>query len=98
MQGPRMIATSPNAVEEHLKRSLRVREFFLARQPILNRDQELVAYELLFRNTASNVANITTDLSATAAVIAHASHLGIEKVIGSSLGFVNVDAAVLMSD
>jgi c-di-GMP phosphodiesterase len=78
--------------------SQRVREFFLARQPILNRDQDLVAYELLFRSAAAGPANVTDDLSATASVIAHASELGMENVIGASLGYINVDAAVLMSD
>jgi EAL and modified HD-GYP domain-containing signal transduction protein len=90
-----MTATLPTDVSP---RSLRVREFFLARQPILNRAQDLVAYELLFRNADIDSANITSDLSATASVIAHASQLGMEKVIGTALGFVNVDAAVLMSD
>lgn len=79
-------------------RALRVREFFLARQPILDRNQSLVAYELLFRNAAVGPANVTSALSATASVIAHASQLGMEKVIGDSLGYLNVDAAVLMSD
>ena len=77
---------------------LRVREFFLARQPILDRTQALVAYELLFRNAAVGPAKVTSDLSATASVIAHASQLGMEKVIGDSVGYLNVDAAVLMSD
>jgi EAL and modified HD-GYP domain-containing signal transduction protein len=77
---------------------LRVREFFLARQPILDRSQALVAYELLFRNAAAGPARVTSDLSATASVIAHASQLGMEKVIGDSVGYLNVDAAVLMSD
>ncbi|HEY8024901.1 MAG TPA: EAL domain-containing protein [Burkholderiaceae bacterium] len=77
---------------------LRVREFFLARQPILDRNQELVAYELLFRSGELGPANITSDLSATASVISHTAQLGIEKVIGDVLGFINVDAAVLMSD
>lgn len=75
-----------------------MKDFFLARQPILNREQKLVAYELLFRAAASGPANIVDDLSATAAVISHASEFGMEKVIGDSLGFINVDAAVLMSD
>lgn len=77
---------------------LHSKEFFLARQPILNRDQNLVAYELLFRNAAAGPANVTDDLAATASVIAHASELGLENVVGTSLGFLNVDAAVLMSD
>ncbi len=79
-------------------RPLRVREFYLGRQPILDRNQALFGYELLFRNAPVGPANIVTDLSATAAVIAHASQLGLEKVIGDALGFVNVDAEVLMSD
>ncbi|RJF99884.1 EAL and HDOD domain-containing protein [Noviherbaspirillum saxi] len=91
-----MIATSLS--ENLAARPLRVREFFLARQPILDRSQSLVAYELLFRNAATGPANVTSDLSATASVIAHTSQLGMEKVIGDSLGYLNVDAAVLMSD
>lgn len=79
-------------------RPLRVRDFFLARQPILDRDQQLFAYELLFRNAEVGTANFTSDLSATASVIAHTAQLGIEKVVGEVSGFVNVDAAVLMSD
>ncbi|WP_050462179.1 EAL and HDOD domain-containing protein [Herbaspirillum autotrophicum] len=73
-------------------------DFFLARQPILNRDQELIGYELLFRSAAVGPANVSDDVSATAAVIAHASELGLNNVIGNFLGFINVDATVLMSD
>lgn len=78
--------------------SERLKDFFLARQPILNRNQGLVAYELLFRRTEAGAASIINDLAATAAVIEHASELGMDNVIGTSLGFVNIDAAVLMSD
>jgi len=76
----------------------RVKEFFLARQPILCNTQSLVAYELLFRRASTGPANVVDDLSATASVIAHASELGIDNVIGKALGFFNVDAAVLMCD
>lgn len=78
--------------------SLRAKEFFLARQPILNSRENLVAYELLFRHASVEQANVVDDLAATASVIAHASELGIGNVIGSALGFFNVDAAVLMCD
>lgn len=78
--------------------SSRAHEFFLGRQPILDRKQAIVAYELLFRSAPVGPANITNDLSATATVIAHASELGMDKVIGDSLGYLNVDAAVLASD
>ncbi len=73
-------------------------EFFLARQPILDRNQELVAYEFLFRNARVDSARFTSDLSATASVISHVSQLGLDRVIGDSLGYLNVDAEVLMSD
>ncbi|OWW22156.1 EAL and HDOD domain-containing protein [Noviherbaspirillum denitrificans] len=76
----------------------RARDFFLARQPILNRGQGLVAYELLFRRADAGTASVIDDLAATAAVIEHATELGMENVIGGSLGFVNIDKTVLMSD
>jgi EAL and modified HD-GYP domain-containing signal transduction protein len=79
-------------------KSLRVREFYLGRQPILDRNQALFGYELLFRNAPVGPAHIETDLSATASVIAHASQLGMERTVGDALGFVNVDADVIMSD
>ena len=75
-----------------------VRDFYLGRQPILDRNQALFGYEMLFRTTASGPADIDTDMAATANVIAHAAHLGLEKVIGDALGFLNVDAEVIMSD
>lgn len=74
-------------------------EFFLARQPILGRDQKLFAYELLFRAAGEHEdANITDSVAATAAVISHASQLGMEQVVGEQMAFVNVDEAVLLSD
>jgi len=74
------------------------REFFLARQPILSRTQQLVAYELLFRGAASGPAHVVDNMAATATVMAHVSELGLENVVGESLGFVNIDESVLMSD
>ncbi|MDM5175807.1 EAL domain-containing protein [Massilia sp. DJPM01] len=73
-------------------------DFFLARQPILGRNQRLVAFELLFRSAGGGDANVTDHAAATAAVISHASQLGMAKVVGERLAFVNVDEIVLMSD
>jgi EAL and modified HD-GYP domain-containing signal transduction protein len=90
-----MIEISSDAISP---KPLRVREFYLGRQPILDRHQALFGYELLFRNAPVGPANITSELTATAAVIAHASQLGMDRVTGGALGFVNVDADVIMSD
>jgi EAL and modified HD-GYP domain-containing signal transduction protein len=78
---------------------LRVRDFFLGRQPVLDRHQALFGYELLFRSTPVGQANIGEGgLNATAAVIAHAAQLGLARAIGDATCFLNVDAAVLASD
>lgn len=73
--------------------------FLLGRQPILDRDQNTVAYELLFRAGRQTDADVQDDRMATATVIAHAfNELGIDAVLGGCRGFINFDAALLMSD
>lgn len=74
-------------------------EIFLGRQPILDRNQRLVAYELLFRAGQANSATVTNDVLATSSVILHAfSDMGIESVLGACRGFINFDAELLHSD
>jgi EAL and modified HD-GYP domain-containing signal transduction protein len=74
-------------------------EIFIGRQPILDREQQLHAYELLFRRGTQNSAEVTDDLAATATVLSHAfTELGLEAALGPYLGFVNLDARMLMSD
>jgi EAL and modified HD-GYP domain-containing signal transduction protein len=77
---------------------LQLRNFYLARQPMLDRNQALFAYELLFRSTPANSAEIDTDLAATAGVLAHAAQLGLPRAVGDATAFLNVDTEVLMSD
>lgn len=74
-------------------------ELFLGRQPILDRDQNLAAFELLFRSSHANGAQIDDDLLASATVINHAfSELGVEAVLGRYVGFINLSAPLIMSD
>jgi len=74
-------------------------DIFIGRQPILDREQQLYAYELLFRRGTQNSAEVTDDLAATATVLSHAfTELGLEAALGPYLGFVNLDARMLMSD
>lgn len=73
--------------------------FFLGRQPILDRRQNTVAYELLFRAGFTAEAAVADDVAATSSVIAHAfGALGIDAVLGQCRGFINFDAGLLMSD
>ena len=74
-------------------------QLFLGRQPILDREQRLHAYELLFRSGTQNAADITDGVQATATVIANAfSELGVEAALGNCRGFINIDEAFLFSD
>jgi EAL and modified HD-GYP domain-containing signal transduction protein len=74
-------------------------DIFLGRQPILDRDQRIVAYELLFRSGNTASVTVTDDMLATASVIHHAfSEMGVQAVLGSQLGFINVSADMLLSD
>ena len=74
-------------------------QLFLGRQPILDRNQQLFAYELLFRSGSRNFADVTCGVQATATVIANAfTELGVEAALGNCRGFINVDEAFLFSD
>lgn len=74
-------------------------DIFLARQPLLNRDQRLVAYELLFRSGHHDEARFSDGHAATATVISHAfSHMGISSALGPYRAFINVDKDFLHDD
>lgn len=74
-------------------------EVFLGRQAILDRSGNLFAYELLFRNGQVDSSNVTDDVHATSSVISHTfCRIGVEKVLGKHLGFINIDAEVLHGD
>jgi EAL and modified HD-GYP domain-containing signal transduction protein len=77
-----------------------LQDIFLGRQPILDRNQHIVAYELLFRAAEhSQTANVHDDLMASAHVIIQAfSELGVAGVLGEKRGFINVSADLLQSD
>lgn len=73
--------------------------FFLGRQPIVDRKQQLVAYELLFRSDARNSATVDNDVAASASVIQFAfGELGVARVLGPHLGFINLSESLLLSD
>lgn len=71
--------------------------FFMARQPILDRHQDPVAFDLEFRDAPGVAAQAGMPL-ATISVLGHFSELDMERVVGEFRGFVDVDEALLMSD
>ncbi len=73
--------------------------WLIGRQPILDRDERITAYELLFRSPGEDRANVVDPVAATATVILGAlSGFGVEQVLGEHQGFVNVDEKLLFDD
>jgi c-di-GMP-related signal transduction protein len=77
-------------------------EVFLGRQPILDRNQQLFAYELLFRSGTAvdgNFASFVDGNQATATVVTNAfSAFSLADALGSYQGFIKVDQGLLFSD
>lgn len=75
---------------------------FLGRQPILDRTQQLFAYELLFRSgdaQSGNFASFLDGNEATARVIANAfAEFSMADALGPYQGMIKVDAGLLLSD
>lgn len=75
--------------------AVRAQFVYLGRQPILDRDGALNAYELLFRAGAHNYAEVSDDAQATAQVVARTiGGIGVPAVLGPHHGFVNIDRAM----
>ena len=74
-------------------------ELFLGRQPILDRNHELCAFELLFRNGDHGSAGTIDDTIASSNVIVQTfSEFGCEEALGKYRGFINFGRSLLLSD
>jgi EAL and modified HD-GYP domain-containing signal transduction protein len=66
-------------------------DFFIARQPIFGRSLELFAYELLFRTSDTGTAPTEfDDDAATAQVLTTSEEIGLQKLVGEHLAFINL--------
>lgn len=72
---------------------------YIGRQPILGRDQQLHAYELLFRSGHAAGAQVLDGAQATATVIVNAfAELGMAHALDGHPAYINVDTQLLFSD
>ncbi|WP_374348026.1 EAL and HDOD domain-containing protein [Chitinimonas sp.] len=73
---------------------------FIGRQPILNRQQQIIGYELLFRlDQASLSADFSSDMQAGTNILVNTlSNMGADWLVGSKLAFVNVATSMLESN
>lgn len=77
-------------------------EFFMARRPVVDRAQDLVAHELLFCEIGADADKTAADTHgeeqpAAASVIADVYQHGMNRVIGDLTGILYLDASALMS-
>jgi EAL and modified HD-GYP domain-containing signal transduction protein len=75
-------------------------EIFIGRQPILNSEQKIFAYELLFRSSAgARAAGVLDGDQATSRLLINTfNNFGVERVLGDKKAFINVTAGLLESD
>ncbi|MDR3410277.1 MAG: EAL domain-containing protein [Formivibrio sp.] len=73
---------------------------FIGRQPILNRQQQIIGYELLFRLTGESVtAEFSSDMQAGTNVLVNTiSNMGTDWLVGNKLAFINVAESMLESN
>jgi EAL and modified HD-GYP domain-containing signal transduction protein len=70
----------------------------VARQPILDRDGGLLAYELLFRGSGNDRAAVLDDEMATSTVILDALFdVGLSELVGNNVAYLNVSRDFLLS-
>lgn len=75
-------------------------EFFMARRPVVDREQNLVAHELMFCEIKPhpNSSGTSDEQPVGASVIADVCQHGMSRVIGDLFGILYIDADALMSD
>lgn len=74
-------------------------DVFVGRQPIFDRTLDVVAYELLFRSSDANWADITDGEYATSQVVHDAfMELGLESLVGSKRAFINLTCDFILQD
>jgi len=73
-------------------------QLFMARQPILNADKELFAYELFYRNDEGK-SEIDDPREATSSVLVNVlNQIGLQGSVGEFKAFVNVGANILLTE
>lgn len=74
-------------------------QIYLARQPILDRQQNVYGYELLFRSGLQNFYDHTNGDSATSTVLSHSFFsIGIEEVTRGKMAFINFTRNLLLNE
>ncbi|TQS39566.1 HDOD domain-containing protein [Cryptosporangium phraense] len=72
---------------------------YVARQPIVDRDGRLIAYEMLFRDEPGATTASERAAAATSRVLVNTfAEFGLERLVGDKLGFVNLTREFLVGE
>ncbi len=73
-------------------------EVFIGRQPIFDRGQRVVGYEILFRAEDRGQARVLDAESATATVVLNAlTEIGLDRIVGTQVAWINLSRESLLS-
>jgi len=73
-------------------------EVFIGRQPIFDRGQRVVGYEILFRAEDDGEARVLDPESATATVVLNAlTEIGLERIVGPHIAWINLSRESVLS-
>ena len=75
-------------------------DVFVARQPIFNKDLEVIGYELLYRDSDKNFFNesITSNVATAILLMNTYFHFGITNLVGDSVAFINFGEHLIMNE
>ena len=72
---------------------------FVGRQPIYNREQKVIAYELLYRAGNGNFAEISDgDRATTEVIINSVLDIGLDSIVGKRTAFFNLTGSFIRGD
>lgn len=68
----------------------------VARQPVLDRDEQVAGYELLYRSTTSAPAALDAEGATSKVIVRALADIGLERLVGEKLALVNVTREFLL--
>ena len=72
---------------------------YIARQPIYDLNKAVMGYELLYRTSAANQANvIDADQASCETILNSFMNIGIDNIVGSALAFINLPREFVIND
>lgn len=78
------------------------KNIYIARQPIVTVDKKIFAYELLFRSIENGGLESAKfadgDIASTRVAVNALNHIGLDKIVGSDLAFINIDSDLILTD